>query len=97
FFGREERLEDMGLRVAVHSAAGVSYRQFDVGSRWQRLNMVQGAFRELDLGCLDRDGASLYHRVSRIQHEIHQPPLPLGLVGADMTVRGIKSDDQADV
>src|SRR5678816_4264146 len=44
-FRGEERFEDVGLRVTVHPASGVSHRELHIRSRRQRIDMVQRSLR----------------------------------------------------
>src|SRR4029453_16677883 len=80
--GREVRLEQPRAGLVVHTAAGIAHRQHD------HLPDVRG---------LDGETPALRHRVTRIDHEIHDDLTDLMRVGADAAQLPVEPRHQLDI
>ncbi len=80
--GGEERLEQPGLHLLRHPAAGIRDRELDVRTRWQRAAGGTGAVAGHLRGG-NRDAAAVGHGVAGVGHQVQQHLLDLRRVRAD--------------
>ena len=85
FLGREERLEQVGLGLGVHPAAGVAYPQHDVSARLDGHVGAGIVLVQLHVSRLDRELAALRHRVASVDCQIQDDLFDLPGVGFDLT------------
>jgi len=79
--GREERVEDVALRLGVDPRAGVGDRKARVRPRLDARVFVGVALAEPLLAGLDRQDAAVRHRVAAIHREVDDYLLDLAAVG----------------
>src|SRR5439155_9086527 len=77
---REERLEDMRPRLGVHADARVADGEDDVQAGLERARAGLDRRGELDAPRLDDELSTLWHRVARVQGEVHDHLLELAAV-----------------
>src|SRR5215467_5404993 len=83
FFGRKERVEDLGQILVRDSHARVNYPDGDVFARLRFDIHSRVMFVYVDVLRLDPKLSPLWHRVARVDAEIHQHLMELCRVARD--------------
>src|SRR3989442_4506920 len=96
FLGGEERFEDMGQSFLIHAAPRVLDGKHDVAAAFE-IETGGGGFFEIDICGLDLELSAFWHRIQRVDDEIHQDLFDLSFVGFDAPESVAEIEEQIDV